>query len=228
MTNIDRLSALDQAALTVRTWDSTVIPGNLQIMRYSERIIKAAHPRMASIELRRRVLLKDRRSKEFLRRCLTDEFEAAYFVIGERAITSGLSDGADAHVVQLMHILELSKHDKISIQVLPDIEVVPHLASSFMMYGFGGKDRVGYVETIMGSYYSSRLEAMAGLHSAFSDIVSVSMSQSHTRDFIKEALTSWQTARKQSLEHTRGSRSRSPHTPLRETTAWGWRDRPEL
>jgi hypothetical protein len=217
--NLDRLAQLDATAATIRVFDSTVIPGNLQTPAYSAAVIEAAHPRMGPMEVRRRVLLKDQRGKAFLRRTFDASLVTAWFVIGERAITRCLDDEDESHAVQLRHIATLAAHERLVVQVLPDRLVTPGLADQFALYGLDGEHRVGYVETIMGSWYSTRLEDVAHLHSTFSDIAREAMSPSATRTFIREALTSWRSARKASPESTEEHRSCSRHTPGRETTA---------
>jgi hypothetical protein len=66
--NIERLAQLDAQALTIRVWDSTLVPGNFQTPRYSEAVLKAAQPHLSGFELRRRVTLKERRAQALLDR----------------------------------------------------------------------------------------------------------------------------------------------------------------
>lgn len=219
ITNLDRLMLLDASAETIRVFDSTVIPGNLQTPAYSAAIIRAAHPRVGDMEVRRRVLLKEHRSHTFLKRTFDERLRTAWFVIGERAITRCPTDGLDLHVLQLRHILTLSASVKLSIQVLPDNKVPAGLADQFALYGLDADHRVGYVETIMGSWYSTRLDDVAKLHGVFSDIAGEAMSRSATAAFIKEVLQSWRSAKKASPEPTEEPRSSSPRTVEREMTA---------
>lgn len=219
--NIDRLSALDAKAQTIRVWDSTIIPGNLQTPDYSGAVIQAAHPKLPHYEVRRRVLLKDQRAKTFLRRTFDENLRAAWFVLGERAVTQciNLHDEGDAHARQLRHILMLSAHEKIVVQVLPDGIVTPGLADQFTLYGLDEDSRVGYVETIMGSWYSTRLDDVAKLHSTYSDIAREAMSPESTRRFIREVLGSWRSKKRESPESTEESGSSSPPSVERVTNA---------
>ncbi|MET9385327.1 DUF5753 domain-containing protein [Streptomyces sp. NPDC002928] len=226
--NINRLADLDAEAETIRVWDSMVIPGNLQTPAYSEAVIRAAHPRLGGIEVRSRVLRKEARARAFLR-CILDEYlNFAWFVIGERAITHclNLDDGGEAHSQQLQHINRLAAHEKIVIQVLPDGVVTPGLADQFTLYGLDVEYRVGYVETIMGAWYSTRLEDVAKLHSTFSDIAGAAMAPTATREFIREVLSTWRSVKKESPESTEESRSSSPRTPRPATSALESPERP--
>ncbi|KOV66575.1 hypothetical protein ADL00_17310 [Streptomyces sp. AS58] len=219
--NIDRLSALDATAETIRVWDSTIIPGNLQTPAYSGAVIQAAHPKLPHYEVRRRVLLKDQRAKTFLRRTFDENLKAAWFVLGERAVTQciNMQDQGDMHASQLRHVLTLAAHAKIVVQVLPDRVVTPGLADQFTLYGLDEDQRVGYVETIMGSWYSTRLDDVAKLHSTFSDIAREAMSPESTRRFIREVLGSWRSAKKKSPDSTEEPRSSSAASVDRVTNA---------
>lgn len=220
--NINRLADLDASARITRAWDSAVIPGNLQTPVYSDAVIRAAHPRLPDHEVRRRVLRKEVRVRAFLRRTFGDEtLDVAHFVIGERAITKclQLNDGGEAHGQQLWHINRLAAHEKIVIQVLPERLVTPGLADQFSLFTLDEDHRVGYVETIMGAWYSTRLDDVAKLHSTFADIAAEAMSRTATREFIREVLTSWRSAKRQSPESTEESTSSSPRTRRLEISA---------
>lgn len=226
--NINRLADLDAVAQTIRVWDSTVVPGNLQTPAYSEAVIRAAHPRMPAFEVQRRVLRKELRVREFLRRTFDEDLWSAWFIIGEQAIIKCVhadSEG-DAHMQQLRHLLTVSAHQKVNIQILPHDVVTPGLADQFTLYRLDDVHRVGYVETIMGAWYSTRSEDVAKLHSTFSDISGAAMRPSSTRQFIREVLGSWRSARKESPESIEESRSSSPRTPRPATSALESQDSP--
>lgn len=219
--NINRLADLDAQALTIRVWDSTIIPGNLQSPAYSDAVIRAAHPHMPSFERRRRVIQKEIRARAFLRRTFQEDLWSAWFLIGERAITKCVHPDTDAevHMRQLRHLLMLSAHEKINIQVLPDDVVTPGLADQFTLYRLDEDHRVGYVETIMGAWYSTRPEDVTKLHSTFSDISGAAMRPSSTRQFIREVLGSWRSASRKSIESGEENPSSSAPTARPETSA---------
>lgn len=219
--NINRLADLDATAQTIRVWDSTIIPGNLQTPAYSDAVIRAAHPNIPNLEVRRRVIQKEIRQRAFLRRTFDENLSFAWFVLGERAITQciNMGDSGELHSRQLWHLNRLSAHERIVIQVLPEKTVTPGLADQFTLYGLDDDHRVGYVETIMGAWYSTRLDDVAKLHSTYSDIAREAMSPTSTREFIREVLQSWRSAKKESPEPTEENDSSSPHTLDRVTNA---------
>jgi hypothetical protein len=226
--NINRLADLDAVATHIRVWDDTVIPGNLQTPDYSTAVIRAAHPRLSQMEVERRMLRKEMRARAFLRRTFDENLTYAWFIIGERAITQAvrLDDDGETHAKQLWHLTRLAAHSKIMMQVLPQGVVTPGLAGQFSLYTLDEHTRVGYVETIMGSWYSTSLEDMAKLHSTFTEIGSAAMSPSKSRTFIGEVLSTWRSARTASPERTEENASSSPRTPARVTSALESQDSP--
>lgn len=218
--NIDRLASLDASASFIRVWDSSIIPGNLQVPSYSQAVITRAHPRLPAMEVNRRVRLKAERAKVFLGRLLDPDLTGAYFVIGERAITQciNLGDGGEVHASQLQHLLDLAHAHAISIRVLADKTVTPGLADQFALYTLDGQHKVGYVETIMGSWYSARTQDVDKLHSCFSEISREAMDAEPSRTFIREVLESWRSLRKQSpAEPPKEKTSSSRLTAAQET-----------
>jgi hypothetical protein len=223
--NINRLADLDAMATTIRIWGSSVIPGNLQTPQYSDAVIRAAHPRLPTMEVRRRVLQKEVRQRAFLKRTFDEALSHVWVVISERAITQAVHLDGSVHVQQLFHLSRLAAHAKIILQVLPE-GFTPGLADSFSLYTLDEEHRVGYVETIMGSWYSTRSEDVAKLHSTFSDIGGVAMSQTATRLFIREVLNTWRSANPVLPDSIEESRSSSPRTPVVETSASESQDSP--
>ncbi|MFJ5950710.1 DUF5753 domain-containing protein [Streptomyces noursei] len=226
VTSIDRLAALEAHAKTIRAWDQQAIPGLLQTPRYSAAVIQVANPRLPAMEVRRRMLLKSARTEAFLTRTRVRGLGMAWFVIGESAIVHSFRDQEETHALQLRHLLTMSGHAKVMIQVLPAHKIPAGLADHFTLYGLeedkadpdtGSRlptKRVGFLETIMGDWYSTRLDDLAALHSAFSELIRDAMTPEASRTFIREVLASWRaTQRTTSPEPTMGNPSSSPATP---------------
>lgn len=223
--NIERLAQLDAQALTIRVWDSALVPGNLQTPRYSEAILRAAQPHLSGYELRRRVTFKERRAQALLDRLESRENPPrVYVAIGERALTHPMGMSEEVHQEQLQHLLDVSGRQTLSLQVMPD-NVRP-LADQFTIFALDADHRVGYVETILGSWYSTRLEDVARLHSAFSGIGREAMSRQKTRAFIGEVLSTWRSARKRSPGSGEESPSDSPRTHGQATSVSESQDSP--
>lgn len=225
--NINRLAELDETAATIRVWDSTIIPGNLQTPEYSEAVIRAAHPRMPDYEVRRRMYRKEQRARAFLRRTFDPDAGTAWYVIGERAITQciHLDEDSSLHIGQLWHLTRIAAHQRVILQVLPDSVVTPNLADQFTLYGLDENHRVGYVETIMGSWYSTRIDDVTKLQATFIEIMGEAMSPTSTRQFIREVLGSWRSLKKESPEPTEGNPSSSAPSHERVMNALESQDR---
>ncbi|KOU97408.1 hypothetical protein ADK91_32780 [Streptomyces sp. XY511] len=234
--NVERLTRIDNAARTIRSWNSRCIPGLLQTPDYAMALTQAINPHLPMMEVRRRTLLKSARSQAFLRRTLTD-LGMSWFLIGEEGIIHS-TDDTNAHAMQLRHLLTLSAHNKIMIQVLPGHKIPPALSDHFLLWGLEEENadpdgpkippqRMGYIETIMGGWYSTRLDDMARMHSGFSDMIREAMSPEDSRTFIREVLSSWRAVQsRMSPEPTTGLGSSSPATPT--TTALELPPHPEV
>ncbi|MFC8266997.1 DUF5753 domain-containing protein [Streptomyces cinereoruber] len=221
--NVERLTRIDDAAKSIRSWNSRCIPGLLQTKEYALGLTEATNPHLPTMEVRRRALLKSARTQAFMRRTMTGELGMAWFLIGEQGIIHSTRD-TNAHAMQLRHLLTVGAHAKIMIQVLPAHKIPPALSDHFLLWGLeeesadpdGPKvprQRMGYIETIMGGWYSTRLDDVARMHSAFSDMIREAMSPDDSRMFIREVLSSWRALQSStSPESTTESGSSSPAT----------------
>lgn len=221
--NVERLTRIDNAAVTIRSWNSRCIPGLLQTPEYAMALTEAINPHLPMMEVRRRTLLKSARTQAFMRRTLTGDLRLACFLVGEEGIIHSTQD-TNAHAMQLRHLLMMSAHEKVMIQVLPGHKIPPALSDHFLLWGLEEetsdpdgpkipKQRMGYIETIMGGWYSTRLDDMARMHSGFSDMIREAMSPEDSRTFIREVLNSWRAVQSRtSPEPTLEPRSSSPAT----------------
>jgi Domain of unknown function (DUF5753) len=226
--NVERLTRIDQSAKTLRSWNSRCIPGLLQTNEYTMGLTQVTNPHLPLMEVRRRTLLKSARTQAFMRRTMTGELGVAWFVIGEQGIIHSTRD-TNAHAKQLRHLLTMSAHAKVMIQVLPAHKIPPALSDHFLLWSLEDENtdpdgpripprRMGYIETIMGGWYSTRLDDVARMHSAFSDMIREAMTPEESRTFIREVLSTWHTLQSRtSPEPTMEPGSSSPATP--RTTA---------
>ncbi|MFG2022675.1 DUF5753 domain-containing protein [Streptomyces sp. NPDC048825] len=226
--NVERLTRIDNAAKSIRSWNSRCIPGLLQTPEYMMGLTQATNPHLPLMEVRKRTLLKSARTQAFMRRTMTGELGMAWFLVGEQGIIHSTRD-TNAHAMQLRHLLTMSGHAKIMIQVLPAHKIPPALSDHFLLWGLEEESadpdgprippqRMGYIETIMGGWYSTRLDDVARMHSAFSDMIREAMSPDDSRTFIREVLASWRALQSRtSPDSTTEPGSSSPATPT--TTA---------
>jgi hypothetical protein len=216
--NIDRLAQLDQLANVIRTWEPTVVPGNLQIPSYSAAVIREAHPFMSAMAVQERVQLKQQRAQAFLRRTRSAYLRSTWIVLGERAIRSAVSLDEHTHLAQLQHLLSLSQTERFTIQVLGDDVIVPGLSDNFSLYTLDDESKVGYAETPFGPCYTTREEHLRDAHIRFGNIRSAAMQPNETRKYIEGVLQSWRTQSLESPASTTDGSSSSAPTAIRETT----------
>lgn len=218
--NIDRLAALDAVATAIREWSGTIIPGNLQTIAYSEAVIRGSNVKLPAHEMRRRVLLKSGRSQAFGHNA---DLEYACFILGERSIVNAITSDA-LHIAQLRYLLLLSQQHRMVIRVMPD-GPVPGMADSFSLYRLDVENRVGYVETAMGAWYSTRGDDTLHLSRIFDEIRRVALSPPSTERFIKGVMESWPSRKTPSPD--RSPESRSSSRPILRTTASEWQLHPD-
>lgn len=194
--SIDRLLALESEATQIRAYDWRVVPGLLQTPAYSSGVIQATNPRLSEREVMRRTFLKNARVEALKDRLdAAPGLERATFVLGERAITQAIGGGnLGAHARQLEYLLKMSEHPRVVLLALPEHVIPAGLAFHFTEYTFGGesdRQRLGYQESVMGGWYSTRLEDTVRLQNAFADLVGAALGPHDTRQLIREVLRPW-------------------------------------
>jgi hypothetical protein len=191
----ERLAAIEAFAVSVRVWNPSVLPGLLQTTRYAVGAITSARPALPSVEVQRYAHHRAARVDQFLARWQGTAATEAVFVVGEQAITPPLVR-RPAHRAQVQQLLNLGEHPKIHVRVMPAGRPAPGRPGQMSLYALepAGPDhgkgvRVGYLETPVGGWYTTRSEDVARLHTAFADLVDAALSTDDTRTFLMEALT---------------------------------------
>lgn len=188
----ERLTAIEAHAVTVRAWNPAVIPGLLQTTRYAIGAISAARPSLPSVEVQRYAHHRAARVDQFLARW-GNQPETARFVIGEQAIRQPLAH-RQAHHAQLRQLLNLMDLPNIDIRVVPASQPAPARAGQMSLYGLAPDAgvrgvRLGWLETPVGAWYTTRSADVARIHTVFADIIEVALNADDTRSLISEALT---------------------------------------
>lgn len=189
----ERLAAIEAFAVSVRVWHPTLIPGLLQTTRYATAAIATARPAFPSTDTQRYAHQRAARVDQFMVRWQQPAVDEAVFVVAEQALRFPLVHPA-AHRAQLRQLLSLAEHPKIRLHVVPHDRLgrAGH-ASLYALEpvtpGRGRGVRVGYTETPLGGWYSTRPEDVARLHTSFAEIIEQALSPDDTRTLILEALT---------------------------------------
>ncbi|RKN35923.1 DUF5753 domain-containing protein [Streptomyces hoynatensis] len=197
---IESLTRLDGRALSIRSWGGpTAIPGLLQVPVYMQALTRAAHPDLPEMEVRRRTLLKSARVQQLIHRLAEPRGPWVHLIIGERAVTTPLPGSTAVHIAQLKHLLIMAQRERVGMQILPHDHVPPALADHCLLYTLPPEGRagaweyphVGYVETVIGGFYSHRPGDMNRMLSAFSVMQRVAMNQGETLRFIQGQVDQW-------------------------------------
>lgn len=216
----DRLSALDKYADSYRTWSPVLISGLLQTSRYTAGAIKLQTPSLSDEEIARRVQHRVQRTANFLGHWAGRQGTFAWFVMGEAAITQPVCD-THTHGHQLMRLLSIARnYPQLVIQVLPDHASAPSTTEPFSWFALEDGQRVGYLETAVGGWYTTAPQDSTRLHSIFSEMIGEAYTPAGSREFIQEVLeTCW--------GHTAEQSSSSPRTAIPRTASTLHGPRPE-
>lgn len=202
--SLHRLIELEVGASTIQAVDLQFIPALLQTPQYSRALVRASHPNLPAAEVTRRAMLKTTRQQVFAFRALGDPSRPpgvkANFVIGEQAIIACIRGDMAVHHGQLSYLLEIAQQGHLVMQILPMGTIPPACASHFTLYSLRGDEddgepmmhRVGFMESIMGDYYSTRSDDVSRLACAYADLAREAMGPEESARFIEEVLLSWQ------------------------------------
>lgn len=158
---LDLLLGMEAAAVTIHSYNATVIPGLFQTHNYAEALIRAGEPDLPESELAQRLELRMVRQDVLTRQPCAP---AVWCVLEESVLYRRPADMAVLHE-QLQHLITLSELPKVHVQVLPtDAEGFhPGHDGTFTILTFGpefvGDPGVAYVQSrINGTYYEDAAE----------------------------------------------------------------------
>lgn len=147
---------LEGRATEIRSFDGLVLAGLLQTREYAEAIIQAAHPDGSEDYLRRGLEFRIERQK-----VLDRERSMLFKAVIDEGVLRRVVGGADVMRAQLNHLLDLDKHERVEIRVLP-FGTGAHAASegSFQVLCQPHPyPEVGYAETLAGQLYVEQDDA---------------------------------------------------------------------
>lgn len=155
----DLYLGMESSATKMESYDALIIPGLAQTPEYAEAIIRGDERGFSDVEVARRVELR------MARQTIIDRNEALrLWMVLDEAVLRRLIGRPAVMQQQLRHLIELTKHPRINLQVLPtSAGAHPALYGSFTIMSFPdefGKDPgVVYAQTrIEGIYYEEPAE----------------------------------------------------------------------
>jgi transcriptional regulator with XRE-family HTH domain len=172
---------LEQDAISLTVFHSTVVPGLLQIAEYTRAIHQAGIPRIDASAIEERV--EERRTRQ---QNLTQGDTPAIEVILDEAVLHRPLGGAAAMRKQLDHLIEMAKRPNINIRVVPySAGAHPALESNFTILGFAGQaPTIVHAEGLAGQIYLERNQDIERYQLALEVLRDLAMSPQDSVQFI--------------------------------------------
>jgi transcriptional regulator with XRE-family HTH domain len=174
---------LEQEASSLRIFHSAVFPGLLQVADYTRAIHQVGIPRFTDAQIEERVKERGTRQEIFDR----PDPPRVDVILDEAALHRPIG-GPQVMSAQLAHVVEISEHPHVTIQVLPYAAGAhPALESDFVMLDFGKRaPKVVYVEGLVGQIYVERDQDVERYEQAFDCLRAMASSPRDSVKLIRE------------------------------------------
>lgn len=179
---------LEQEAITMRIYQSAVVPGLFQVADYTRAIHQVGIPSFDEALIEARVRERGTR-QEVLARLDPPRVE----VILDEAVLRRPIGGPRVMGSQLSRVAEVARLPRVTVQVLPfAVGAHPALESDFVILGFGERaPRVVYVEDLAGQIYVERAQDVDRYEQVFEHLRVMSSSPQDSVKIIKEVRESY-------------------------------------
>ncbi len=181
--NYERVLSLEAAASQVREYQLGILPALVQTEGYSRAVTAVGFASLGPDQVDSLVEVKSLRQRHRLLDTKTPM--ECHYVITQAALEFQVG-GRQTQLEQLQHLLEMSDHPSVTIQVIPyeKGEAGAQLAG-FNIFSFG-KDLpdVAFGESVAGSTMMDDPRDLRRLHRLFKSLVDVALSPSKTSDLI--------------------------------------------
>jgi transcriptional regulator with XRE-family HTH domain len=181
----DRIGAViecERAASTITSWEPGIVPGLLQTSQYAKAIMLDAGKPITEAESA--VLVRAGR-KAFLTEPGAAQFHA---IIGEAAVGNCIG-GQMVMADQLRHLIEMSKRENITLQLMP-IDTGcwhPGTAGPFILYCFPDAPSLIYFEHFRSSAFNPDPDDVQVYHNSADRLAELALDAGHTQDFLLRA-----------------------------------------
>ncbi|MFJ3666371.1 Scr1 family TA system antitoxin-like transcriptional regulator [Streptomyces sp. NPDC090106] len=141
---------MEERALTLCNFASTIVPGALQTPEFTRALVQASRPRVDSEEVERRVAVRQERARALLKDPADPDL---WFIVHEASLRMTIG-GRSVMCGQLEHIVEVARNDLAVVQVMPfSGGATPLLYGTSTLMTFVDEPPVVYTE----SAYSGQL-----------------------------------------------------------------------
>lgn len=175
---------LEEEASEIRTWHPEMIDGRLQTEGYMRALILAEVEVPADEEIDRRVAVRLKRQEQLT----SAEPLQLWSIVGEGALRQ-MVGGAEVMREQLQNLLEMSRLNNVTLQVLPaSVGAHPGMQGGFHFLRFAEDPDVAYIEYRQGSIYLERDEDVSTYARVLDLLVARALGPDQSRDLIRRVL----------------------------------------
>ena len=173
---------LEEAATTIKQYQSTAMPGLLQTPAYARATAEVLIPQVSQTRVDEFVEVKLRRQQGVL----TKEPPLQFSVVVDEAVLHRAVGGAAGMKAQLDHLMELTKIRSVKIQVIPySVGAHPAMDSTFTILEFGESvPSVVYVEGLVGWIYVERAQDIARYERVFDHLSTIALSPQESIELV--------------------------------------------
>jgi transcriptional regulator with XRE-family HTH domain len=174
---------LEAEATSIQTFESDVIPGLLQTKDYARALMRAAVPPLSQDDIDKYVDARLRRQE-----ILTRDDPPTFHAVVDEAAFHRLPGGPDMMAAQLNRIIDHSRLDSVTVQVLPfNTGPQPGSDSTFAILDYATPvlSSTVYVETLAGNLYLEREADLAVYKRVFSRLCELALSRDDTVAFLQ-------------------------------------------
>jgi transcriptional regulator with XRE-family HTH domain len=179
---------LESEATTVRDYTVTYVPGLLQTADYARALFETSLLSRSPAILERDVTVRMIRQE----RLTSAERPLELLAVVDEAALRRILGGRAVMRAQLIHLVEISDRDTVTLQVLPaEVAAHPALDGAFSVLSFDGlgEPDMGYAEHPMGSVHVEKEEHVARARLVFDHLRSVALSPAESVALIERVVT---------------------------------------
>jgi transcriptional regulator with XRE-family HTH domain len=175
---------LEQAAISLSCYQTTIIPGLLQTVDYAKAMYAGSLPSEFTPE--RRDELIDVRVRR--QQVLTRDPPLRFSAVLDEAVLHRAVGGAGVMNGQLLHLMEVAASPNVALQVVPfSVGAHPAMDNAFTILDFEGVvPSVVYAEGLMGHLYLEREHEAARYNQVFGHLRGIALSPQETIELVSE------------------------------------------
>jgi transcriptional regulator with XRE-family HTH domain len=177
-----RYVGLEAEAVSIRGYQSSVVPGLLQTAEYARALHEGSVPRLTAEVIEQRV-----ETRLIRQQLLTQESAPRFWEVIDEAALHRLVGGPLVFRKQLDRLIDACKSPPVTVQVIPfAMGAHPGLENNFKILELPGPTRgIVYTEGLARSFYLERTEDLDHFRKVFEELTIVALSPADTIELIR-------------------------------------------